>query len=58
MQSAGIKYNMKKGTAFEATLHNKCVDEVYLKLKGDMLNLKTFLRIYQTVCVYTCVVRD
>ena len=30
-----------KGTAFEATLHNNCVDEVYLQLKGDMMNLKT-----------------
>ena len=30
-----------KGTAFEATLHNNCEDEVYLQLKGDMMNLKT-----------------
>ena len=30
-----------KDTAFEATLHNNCVDEVYLQLKGDMMNLKT-----------------
>ena len=30
-----------KGTAFEVTLHNNCVDEVYLQLKGDMMNLKT-----------------
>ena len=29
-----------KGTAFEATLHNNCVDEVYLQLKGDMMNFK------------------
>ena len=25
-----------KGTAFEATLHNNCVNEVYLQLKDDM----------------------
>ena len=25
-----------KGTAFEATLHNNCVNEVYVQLKGDM----------------------
>ena len=30
-----------KGTAFEATLHNNCVDEVYLQPKGDMMNVKT-----------------
>ena len=25
-----------KGTAFEATLHNNCVDEVCVQLKGEM----------------------
>ena len=25
-----------KGTAFEATLHNNCVNEVYVQFKGDM----------------------
>ena len=25
-----------KGTAFEATLHDNCVNEVYVQLKGDM----------------------
>ena len=45
-----------KGTAFEATLHNNCVDEVYLQLKGDMMNLRHNISPYLSNCVliYMC----